>query len=52
MPETVEITLAPGMRERMEVVGFPCTWQEVLQFLVEEGLNVIEKHRTAPTRTN
>jgi hypothetical protein len=45
MPERVIVTLPPGTRQRMEAVGFPCTWQEVLHFLIEEGLNVIEKNR-------
>jgi hypothetical protein len=30
----------------MEVVAFPSTWQEMVQFLIEEGFAVIEKHRT------
>jgi hypothetical protein len=45
MPEQVIVTLPQETRQRMEAVGFPCSWQEVLQFLIEEGLNVIEKHR-------
>jgi hypothetical protein len=49
MPEQVVVTLPPGTRQRMEAVGFPCTWQEVLQFLIEEGLNVIEKDRLTPS---
>ena len=51
MPERVTITLPPGTRERMERVGFPCTWQEMVQFLIAEGLNVIERHRL-PARSN
>lgn len=47
MPEQVTLTLPQGTRQRLEAIGFPCTWREVLQFLIAEGLNVIEKHRGA-----
>jgi hypothetical protein len=51
MPEQVIVTLQPGTLQRLERVGFPASWQEMLQFLIEQGLNVIEKHRL-PKVTN
>jgi hypothetical protein len=52
MLETVTVQFPAGTLQRMEEVGFPASWEDVLKFLLEEGLAVIEKYRLPKQELN
>ena len=45
--EILTVVVTPGIRRRLEVLGFlnDTNGQELLTFLVEQGLSVLEKSR-------
>ena len=45
MPGQDRVNVAPGTIRRLESVGAPLSMQEVLRFLIEEGLAVIQQRR-------
>jgi hypothetical protein len=53
MKETLTIEVPSGTRRRLEIMGFPhdLNGRDVLCFLIEQGLAVLEKHRRLPPGT-
>jgi hypothetical protein len=49
MKELLTVEVPSGTRRRLEIMGFPhdVNGREVLHFLIEQGLEVLEKHRRA-----
>jgi hypothetical protein len=47
MTELVTVEVEEGTTRRLEMLGFPhdVPGRDVLRFLVEQGLEVLEKHR-------
>ena len=53
MKEMLTVEVPSGTRRRLEVMGFPYdrNGRDVLCFLIEQGLAVLEKHRHGPDAT-
>ena len=47
--EILSVEVSDGTCRRLEVLGFPhdLTGREVVRFLIEEGLGVLEKNRSS-----
>jgi hypothetical protein len=45
--ELLTVEVPRGTRRRLEMLGFPhdVTGRDVIRFLIEQGLAVLEKHR-------
>jgi hypothetical protein len=51
MKEMLTVEVPNGTRRRLEMMGFPydLNGRDVLCFLIEQGLAVLEKHRCRPS---
>lgn len=50
--ELLTIEVQNGTRRRLAKMGFPydLSGRDIVRFLIEEGLSVLEKHRTTKKR--
>jgi hypothetical protein len=51
--EILTVEVANGTRRRLEVMGFPydVSGRDVVRFLIEQGLSVLESHRGPKARS-